>query len=212
MASHRVIEGPVVLEIPKIKGSRFIASVAHVLDEQRAKDHIAAVRKEQHAARHVCWAFRVGETGEHTRFSDDGEPSGSAGRPILAAIEGAGLTFVVVAVTRYFGGTKLGVGGLVRAYGGAAKEGLAEAGIRLVVPTLPVSVEVPYDQLGTFETFCVREGVSRPEGTYGDGVSFVFDVPELETTRFAARLVDAGSGRISVAVGALGEEPPSKGD
>jgi len=205
MATHRVIEGPAVLEVPKIKGSRFIASVAHTLHEQGAREHIAAVRKEHYAARHVCWAFRTGEGGDFTRSSDDGEPSGSAGRPILAAIEGAGLTFVVVAVTRYFGGTKLGVGGLVRAYGGAAKEGLAVAGVRWVIPTLAVRVEVPYDRLGTLETFCVREGVSRPQGEYGEQVSFVFHIPELEASLFAGRLVDAGSGRIRVTVDSADE-------
>ena len=161
---------------------------------------MAAVRKEHHAARHVCWAFRVGEGGEHSRFSDDGEPGGSAGKPILAAIEGADVTFVVVAVTRYYGGTKLGVGGLARAYGGAAKEGLAESGVRLVVPTRAVLALVPYGELGAFETFCVREGVERPEGTYGEGVSFAFAVPEEEAEGFAARLVDASAGRISVTV------------
>jgi len=197
VSTHRIIAEPVAVEIPKIKGSRFIADVAHVSDEEAALEHRSRVRKLHHAARHVCWAWVVGEDGEHSRSSDDGEPSGSAGRPILAAIEGAGLTFVSVAVTRYYGGTKLGVGGLVRAYGGAAAEGLAAAGHVLVVPTREVLVTVPYDSLGVFETFLARIGVPRPEGIYGESVDFTFAIAEEEAEGFAARLFDAGAGRIT---------------
>lgn len=200
MARYTTVAGPATVEVPKIKGSRFIADVAPCTSEDEARAHVAAIRKREHAARHVCWAFRVGETGDHARSSDDGEPGGSAGRPILSAIEGADLTFVVVAVTRYFGGTKLGVGGLVRAYGGAAAEGLAAAGLRRVIPTSDVEVVVPYDALGSFEAFCARRDLERPEAAYGESVTFVFWVPEEDAAGLVADIVDASAGRIAAAV------------
>ncbi len=187
-------------EIPKIKGSRFIASVQAADDEDAAVAHLHAVRKQHHAARHHCWAWRVEEDGSRSRSSDDGEPSGSAGRPILQAIEGADLTFCSVVVTRYFGGTKLGVGGLVRAYGGAAAEALARVDVRTVVPTVPVRVRVAYDHLGLLETFLAREGVARPEGEYGEQVSFTFEIPTAQAPDFAARLIDQSNGRVEAVV------------
>lgn len=204
--SFRVPGEVTTLEVPKIKGSRFIADVSPVADEEQALAHVARVAAREHAARHVAWAYRLGADGGVCRSSDAGEPSGSAGRPILAAIEGADLTFVCVTVTRYFGGTKLGVGGLVRAYGGCAAEGLAETPAREIVPVRPVSVEVPYDALGLLETFLAREAVERPEGRYGEVVRFTFAIPSAEAEEFAARLVDATHGRGATEVGA--EETP----
>lgn len=183
-------------EIDKIKGSRFLALVAQAGSEEEAMAHIAAVRKQHHAARHHCWAWRIGQQGETSRSSDDGEPSGSAGRPILQAIEGADITFVVAVVTRYFGGTKLGVGGLVRAYGGAAAEALSRAPVTVVVPTRAVRVELDYDQLGIIEGFCSKERIAKPQGEYGARVRLQFDIPSARAEAFAARLHDFSSGRL----------------
>lgn len=200
MTRWRTIGAPVTHEIPKIKRSRFIADIAAVADEGTARDHIAAVRRTHHAARHVCWAWRLGPDGGVSRSSDDGEPSGSAGRPILQAIEGAELTDVVVAVTRYFGGTKLGVGGLVRAYGEAAAEGLALAEVVTIVPTKTVRVTLDYDGLGVIEAFCGRRGIPRPEPTYGARVCFSFAIPLNDAEGFAAALVEASAGQFAVEV------------
>lgn len=199
-ASWRTLEGPATHEIPKIKRSRFIADVAPVGDVDGARAHVEAIRKRHHAARHVCWAWRLGPDGSTSRSSDDGEPSGSAGRPILQAIEGADLTDVVVAVTRYYGGVKLGVGGLVRAYGDAAAEGLAHARVKTIVPTRDVVVELDYDQLGVIEALCAREGRDRPEAEYGERVRFVFAVPIAEAEGLAARLIEASAGRATVSL------------
>ena len=195
--SHKVPAGAVVHEIPKIKGSRFIASVAPVWTQEDAHAHLDVARRAEHSARHHCWAFRLGADGAQTRSSDAGEPSGSAGKPILAAIIGADLTFVSVVVTRYFGGTKLGVGGLVRAYGDAAAAALARVEVETIVPTTAVRVGVPYDQLGLLEAVVAREGLERPEAIYGDDVAFTFQVPVAEAAAFAARIIDASSGRMS---------------
>jgi uncharacterized YigZ family protein len=194
--SYKTLAAGLELEIPKIKGSRFIASIDVAEDEADAMAHIAGVRKEHHAARHVCWAWRTGEAGAVSRSSDDGEPSGSAGKPILNAILGAELTFVVVAVTRYFGGTKLGVGGLVRAYGGAAAEALGAAESRIVVPKTTVTVTVDYPQMGVLEAFIAREGLRADDSEYGERVTLRFNVPVREAEPLIERLFQASAGRI----------------
>lgn len=107
--------------------SRFIADLAPVTHATEAEDLVQAARREFHGARHHCAAYVIGPQGEYTKSSDDGEPAGTAGAPMLAVLEGAGLSDVAVVVTRYFGGTLLGAGGLVRAYGGAVTDALGAA-------------------------------------------------------------------------------------
>lgn len=113
----------------KVKGSKHFGSAAHVTDEAEVEEFLAAVRKEHHAARHVCYAYRLGPEADRIRANDDGEPSNSAGMPILGQIEKYGLTDTAIAVVRYFGGTKLGVGGLINAYRTAAAEALENSEI-----------------------------------------------------------------------------------
>ena len=105
----------------KDKGSKHFGYVYPVASEEQAKEHLDKLRKENHNANHVCYAFRLGADKQLYRFSDDGEPSNSAGKPIMGQIESFDLTNVLIAVVRYFGGTKLGVGGLINAYRTAAK-------------------------------------------------------------------------------------------
>ena len=112
----------------KDRGSRFIALACPVDDAREALDLLEAARKEYHDARHHCLAYRVGLDGSEWRASDDGEPAGSAGRPILGQIDSRGLSDVAVVVVRYFGGVKLGVPGLIRAYKSAAADALDKAG------------------------------------------------------------------------------------
>ncbi len=125
--SYQTIAADLRHEPPKIKGSRHIATVAPIADESDVAAMIEAARGDFPAANHHAYAWRLGLDGSRFRASDDGEPSGSAGKPILAQIDRLGLTRVAVVVSRIFGGTKLGVGGLIRAYGGAASEALARA-------------------------------------------------------------------------------------
>ncbi len=112
------------VEVDKIKGSRFIVTVSPIGTEEHFKDILSSLQKSHPNANHHCWAWRL--TGGRERSSDDGEPSGSAGEPILQRMRRADLIDSMVVVTRYFGGTKLGVGGLIRAYGGAAGEIISE--------------------------------------------------------------------------------------
>ena len=136
------LAAPATLET-EIKHSRFIARAAPATTAEAALAFVQAVGDP--AATHNCWAYRIG--GEY-RSSDDGEPSGTAGRPILAAIDGQGYDQVVVVVARWFGGIKLGAGGLVRAYGGAAAECLRRAERRALIEMREVALSSPFDELG----------------------------------------------------------------
>ena len=113
----------------KDNGSRFIAFAYPVETEQQVKELVGALRKEYHDARHHCFAYRLGYKGDVWRASDDGEPSGSAGRPILGQIDSLGLSDVLVVVVRYFGGIKLGIPGLIRAYKTSTADALSQASI-----------------------------------------------------------------------------------
>ena len=127
----------------KEKGSKFIALAFHVESEQEAKAALLKVKKSYHDARHHCYAFRIGPEKEFFRSSDDGEPSGTAGKPILNQLFSAGLFNVLVVVVRYFGGTKLGVPGLIRAYKTATTEALAHA--RIVTLSVMRQLELSFD-------------------------------------------------------------------
>jgi len=128
--SYRTIEHGSKIET-KVKGSRFIGEVFEVPSVEQALTKLDEVRKREYSATHHCYAYAVGLGREEAfKYSDDGEPSGTAGRPIYDVVAGAEITNVLCVVTRYFGGTKLGTGGLVRAYSEAAREAIAAAGVR----------------------------------------------------------------------------------
>ena len=109
------------------KRSKFLAFAHHITNEEEAKEILQTIRKRYYDARHICYAYVLGFEGEHTRSNDDGEPSGSAGKPILGQLRSAEITFTLVAVVRYFGGVKLGTGGLAVAYKTAAAEAISNA-------------------------------------------------------------------------------------
>ena len=139
------------------KRSKFFAFAEHVEDEESAKARVAALRKQFYDARHVCFAYVLDFDGQRTRSNDDGEPSGTAGRPILGALRSAGLTFTLAVVVRYFGGVKLGTGGLVVAYREAAAAAIAEATIEERLIMEPFRVEVPYADADVAMRF-IRDG------------------------------------------------------
>ncbi|UOO77015.1 IMPACT family protein [Neisseria sp. Dent CA1/247] len=126
VSTYQTIAAPAEAEF-KDKGSRFIAFAYPVRTTEEIKAHVDALREAHHKARHWCYAYRLGTDGNQFRANDDGEPSGSAGRPILGQIDSAGLTDVLIVVVRYFGGTLLGVPGLIHAYKTAAAEALQVA-------------------------------------------------------------------------------------
>lgn len=129
----------------KEKGSKFISFAFHVESEEEVKEIIERLKKEYYDARHHCYAWRMGNRGEHTRSVDDGEPSSTAGRPILGQILSHELTYILIVVIRYFGGTKLGVSGLIQAYKEAASDALREA--EIVERTIDSAVKIRFDYL-----------------------------------------------------------------
>lgn len=149
----------------KDRGSRFVAYACPVSSEEEVRSFVDTLRKEHHAARHHCFAYRIGPGGSLFRANDDGEPSGTAGRPILGAIDSAGLSDVLVVVVRYFGGILLGVPGLVRAYREAAADALARAVTVEKVPVAPYLLEFAYGQMNDVQkilkTFHGVETVSQ---------------------------------------------------
>ncbi|GMN42147.1 hypothetical protein TIFTF001_011372 [Ficus carica] len=155
----------------EIKKSKFIAVAGPISDEQSAFSFLSQVRDPR--ATHNCWAYKV---GDQYRSNDDGEPSGTAGKPIHSAIVSSGIDRVMVVVIRYFGGIKLGTGGLVRAYGGVASECLRNAPTCLVKSKVPIGVEVPYDLLGALyhqlQSFQV-EDIKQDYETGKDGTTMV---------------------------------------
>ena len=187
-------------EPPKTKGSRFIGHVAPAADEAAAGAVVEAARKREHAARHWCWAFRLGEAGGAWRASDDGEPSGTGGRPILQEIEGAGLTHVVAVVTRYYGGTKLGAGGLARAYGEAARLALHEARARGLVREVVVRQRLVL-HYGFADTSAAMRAVDAFDAVVAEqaytarGGALALDVRRSEAGPLAAAFVEATAGR-----------------
>ncbi len=181
-----------------IKGSRFLGLVAPASTRDEALAFVERVRAELPDATHHCWARRNGRTGDDFQSSDDGEPSGSAGRPILAQLEGHGVTEIVLVVARWFGGTKLGVGGLVRAYGGAAGKTLDRAPLVTVVVVQRVEVKFPYECSGPVQGLLASRGLDPVESAYGSSVRLVLDVPERDLAEFTRELTDRTAGRAAV--------------
>lgn len=193
--SYRTIAGPLEHEPDKTKGSRHIANAFPVENQQEIEAALQSVRARMPDATHHAFAWRLGRGQNDFRYSDDGEPSGSAGRPILQQIDGRELTDVLVVVTRYFGGTKLGTGGLVRAYGGAAKEALELAGIVEVVPHATVKVRHAYDDSGAIAGVLSAFALQPVKSDYGADVGIELSIPQARKQELVAALRDATGAR-----------------
>lgn len=160
----------------KDKGSKFLAYAYPVLSEEDVKKCIDTLRKEHFSARHHCWAYKLGCSGERYRSSDDGEPSNSAGKPILGQLDSFGVTNVVIVVVRYFGGVLLGVGGLIQAYKEAAKDALLQAEIVVRVVKHRYVVTFPYDQDASVRTVLKKYNVDIVEQKFEEECTFYCDV------------------------------------
>ena len=197
--SYRTIVSPVEAEI-EIKRSRFLTRLSPAADEAEARAVIAEARAEHPKARHHCSAFVLDADSRTQRFSDDGEPAGTAGAPILDVVTGHDLTFVVAVVTRYFGGTLLGAGGLVRAYGQATSAAVDEARIVTRRERVPVSAAVDYAQANALERAAGNRGwTTRAE--YGGEVGLDVLVPLAEVADAVAMYADLTAGRAEPEVG-----------
>jgi len=156
------------------KKSRFIADIFPVHSVEEANERIAALRKQYWDARHNCSAMILGERGEFSRCSDDGEPAGTAGRPMLAVLTGAGVTNVCAVVTRYFGGVLLGTGELVRAYSGAVQAGLEACSIAECIEGFRLRIRTDYNGIGKVQYVLSQRGLPVTDTAYTD-------VAEIET-------------------------------
>lgn len=177
------------------KKSRFIASVFPVHSEEEALGYISQVRKKHYDARHNCFAYVIGEKNETERCSDDGEPSGTAGRPMMDVLTGQGLHDVLVVVTRYFGGTLLGTGGLVRAYSAAVKAGLDQCVIREKIRGCTVRLETDYNGLGKIQYIAAEMDLTEKESTYGEKVELAYVVPMEKADAFEREVTEKTGGR-----------------
>lgn len=197
---RRSLERPASAEI-EIKHSRFLALVAPVRTEQQARQVIAERRAEHPKARHHCSAFVLGPEPTVQRSNDDGEPSGTAGVPILDVLTGHGLTDVVAVVTRYFGGTLLGAGGLVRAYGGAVSAALD--GAQLVTRRLlvPVTVTLDYATAEAVRARVAAAGWQLVGQEFSAQVTITVAAPTSELESVLGTLADLSAGSAQPVVG-----------
>ncbi|MBR6230072.1 MAG: YigZ family protein [Eubacterium sp.] len=195
------------------KRSRFIANLLSVSSEEEAMAEIDRLRKEYYDARHNCYAYIVfSEDGKDRieRSSDDGEPSGTAGRPMLDVLAGNRLRNVLVVVTRYFGGVKLGPGGLVRAYGTAVKDAIDKSEFSAIRNGRKITVKLDYTTLGTIRHRMLDAEAEELDSTYDDGVSLTLVMPAENYERFRKELTQIFSGKEQVED--LGEVRYGKGN
>ena len=177
------------------KKSRFIATVRTVNTEEEAVSFVEEMKKKYWDARHNCHAFTVGDHREFTRSSDDGEPSGTAGRPMLDVLLGENLYNTAVVVTRYFGGVLLGTGGLVRAYSAAVQEGLRNSVIIEKKQGILLRVDTDYQGLGKIQYISSERGIFVQNVSYTDSVSMELLVPSEAYGSFVKAVTEATSGR-----------------
>ncbi len=173
-----------------VRGSRFLALVIPVVDETSARKALRELEQEYSDATHVCWAWRMGFNGL-SRSSDAGEPAGTAGRPILRALESANVSDALLVVVRWFGGTKLGRGGLVRAYGGSARAAINVADLERRKRTATIDIETDYPTWNQVERVIVGLGGSA-RAEFGERVRARVTIPVAAEPDLRQRLADLG--------------------
>ena len=176
------------------KKSKFISHVKPVDNEAEALAYLNEMRSKDADARHNVYAYVIDENNIF-RYSDDGEPSGTAGMPVLDTIRKSGIVDVVVVITRYFGGTLLGTGGLVHAYSASAKKGLLESGIIIRTMCDIISVRVSYELVGKLQYTLAQEGITIENTLYENDVTFLISSPKDRTGRIMAMLTDITNGK-----------------
>ena len=180
------------------KKSRFIANTLPISSQEEALEFIEKIKKQYWDARHNCYAYVLGNHHEIQRFSDDGEPGGTAGKPMLDVLLGENIHNMVVVVTRYFGGTLLGTGGLVRAYSGAAKEGLSNSVIIEKRQGRQMLLQTNYSDLGKIQYLLLGNSIPILSEDYGADVCFEVLVPIEQEKQITELLIDGTNGRITI--------------
>ncbi|WP_049537939.1 YigZ family protein [Streptococcus pseudopneumoniae] len=182
----------------EIKKSRFICHVKRVYSEEEARDFITAIKKEHYKATHNCSAFIVGERSEIKRTNDDGEPSGTAGVPMLGVLENHNLTNVCVVVTRYFGGIKLGAGGLIRAYAGSVALAVKEIGIIEIKEQADIAIQMSYAQYQEYSNFLREHKLTEIETNFTDQIDTIIYVDKEEKENIKSALVEFFNGKVTL--------------
>ena len=182
----------------EIKKSRFICHAKRVYSEEEARDFITAIKKEHYKATHNCSAFIIGERSEIKRTSDDGEPSGTAGVPMLGVLENHNLTNVCVVVTRYFGGIKLGAGGLIRAYAGSVALAVKEIGIIEIKEQAGIAIQMSYTQYQEYSNFLKEHDLMELETNFTEQVDTMIYVDKEEKENIKAALVEFFHGKVTL--------------
>lgn len=179
-----------------INKSRFIASCSPVSSEEEALDFIASIKQRYKAATHYCYAYIIGENSGIMRYSDDGEPSGTAGMPILQVLEKNKLVNVCAVVTRYFGGTLLGAGGLVRAYTNSTSEGIKKSVIVCMETSVDIYMQIPYSSYDKISYQLGLERIELLDTQYSDSISIKFSVREADKEALLNKLSTIMNGNI----------------
>ena len=180
----------------EIKKSQFICHAKRVYSEEEARDFITAIKKEHYKATHNCSAFIIGERSEIKRTSDDGEPSGTAGVPMLGVLENHNLTNVCVVVTRYFGGIKLGAGGLIRAYAGSVALAVKEIGIVEIKEQAGIQIQMSYAQYQEYGNFLKEHNLMELETNFTDQVDTIIFVDKEDKEDTKASLIEFFNGKV----------------
>lgn len=194
-APYQVVEQGGIGEIEE-KKSRFIANVSPAGTEEEALAFIEAMKKKYWDARHNCYAYVIGERAEVVRYSDDGEPGGTAGKPMLEVLLGSEIRNAAVVVTRYFGGTLLGTGGLVRAYTQAVQEGLKACTTGRRIAGVQLLVTTDYHTIGKVLHLLGQQGIVPQDAVYAEDVRLTLLVPEESVERLCADMTEAAAGKV----------------
>ena len=182
----------------EIKKSRFICHAKRVYSEEEARDFITAIKKEHYKATHNCSAFIVGKRSEIKRTSDDGEPSGTAGIPMLGVLENHNLTNVCVVVTRYFGGIKLGAGGLIRAYAGSVALAVKEIGIIEIKEQAGIQIHMTYAQYQEYGNFLKEHNLIELETNFTNQVDTMIFIDKEKKDGIKSDLIEFFNGKVTL--------------
>ncbi|KXA59300.1 YigZ family protein [Streptococcus oralis subsp. dentisani] len=182
----------------EIKKSRFICHAKRVYSEEEARVFITAIKKKHYKATHNCSAFIIGERSEIKRTSDDGEPSGTAGVPMLGVLENHNLTNVCMVVTRYFGGIKLGAGGLIRAYAGSVALAVKEIGIIEIKEQAGIAIQMSYTQYQEYNNFLKEHTLMELDTNFTDQVDTMIYVDKEEKENMKAALIEFFHGKVTL--------------
>ena len=197
MESWLIPDAPVTV-VEEIKKSRFITLLAHTDGVEAAKAFVESVRAEHPDARHHCVAWVAGppDDSQQLGFSDDGEPAGTAGKPILAQLMGSGVGEITAVVVRYYGGILLGTGGLVKAYGGGVSQALARLTTQRKTPLTEYTLQCEYGQLAGIETMLGQSSGKIVASEYQAAVRLRVALPQSEVTAFSSKLADFSRGAL----------------